>query len=158
GLVAPAVFVEGVEGDVPVERAAEAAVLRVDGPAAERAPERFELGAGEIEAALRVHGERPSEGIEAEDRIGPGNDVDAGDGGLWNEIPADRVSEPVIEAHAVEIHRQADGAARQRGGQKTAIRQVVLPGIALIAGGIDGAEVAVERVRQVEAVLVLDLL
>src|SRR5262249_32106480 len=37
GRAAPAVFVEGIEGNVPVERATETAVLRVDGPAAEGA-------------------------------------------------------------------------------------------------------------------------
>ena len=37
-VLAPPVLVEGVEGEIPVERAAEAAVLPVDGPAPEGAP------------------------------------------------------------------------------------------------------------------------
>src|SRR4030095_3937076 len=86
---------------------------------------------------------------------GAGNDVDARDGRLGNEIPVDGLPEPVVEAHAVQIHRQADGAAGQRRGQEAAVGQVVLPGVALVAVDVDGAEVAVERVRDVEQVLLV---
>src|SRR6266446_10551471 len=151
---APAVLVEGVEGDKPVDRAAEASVLPIDAPPPEGSPGRFELDAREIEAALGVHDKRPSESIQPEDRIGARNEVDIRDGRLRNKIPVDRLPEPVIEAHAVQIHRQADGTAGQGRGQETAVGEVVLPGVTLVAVDVDGAEVAVERVRDAESVLV----
>jgi hypothetical protein len=155
-VLAPAGVIDRVEGEVPVERATETTVFRVDAPSSEGAAPRFQLHAREIEAALRVHGERAAEGVQSEDGIGAGDDVDIGDGRLGDQIPVDRLSEAVIEAHAVKVHREAYGTAGERRGKEAPIREVVLPGIALAGVGVDGSEVPVEEVRDIEQVLVLD--
>ena len=83
-----------------------------------------------------MHGERPAEGVQPEDRIGAGDDVDARDGRLGDEVPVDRLPEPVVEAHAVQVHRHTDGAADQRRGQEAPVAEVVLPGVALVTAGV----------------------
>src|SRR5262245_28270874 len=126
-LVAPAVLIERSEPDVPVEGAAEPAMLRLDGPAAESPPRHLEAGAGKVAAVLGAYGERAAQRVEAEDRIRSGDDVDASNGPRRDQIPVDRVPEPVVEAHAVKVDRQADRAAGQRRGQEAPIGDVVLP-------------------------------
>jgi hypothetical protein len=65
-----------------------AAVLGLDRPPAERATPGAEGGAGEIPAVLDAQGEGAAQRVEAEDGIGARNDVDAGDGGVEDEVPA----------------------------------------------------------------------
>ena len=112
-LVAPAVLAENVEPEEPVEWALRASVCTLDGPTSPGAPGGTELEPGKVEAALGAHGECAAERIQAEERIGAGNDVHPGDGELRDEVPVDRVPKAIVEAHAVQIHGQPDGTTRQ---------------------------------------------
>ena len=97
--------------------------------------------------------ERAAEGIQAEKGIGARNEVHIGNGRLGNEVPGDRIPKPVVEAHAVQVYREANRAASQGRGQKAPVGDVVLPGIVLAGGEVDGPETTVEAVREIEQVL-----
>ena len=130
----------------------------LDVPAPEGPGGHTERGAREVAAAPGADGEGTPQRVEAEDRVGAGDDVDAGDGELGNEVPAHGVAETVVEAHPVQVHRQADGAAGERGGEEATVGDVVLPGIALGAVDVDGAEAPEERVREVDAAPARDVI
>ena len=156
--VPPAVLVQRVEGAVPVEGAVGAAVLRLDVPPPEGPGGHAERRAREVAPVLGADRERAAQRVESEDRVGARDDVDPGDGQLGDEVPAHRVAEPVVEAHAVEVDRQADGAAGQGRGQEPTVRDVVLPRVALAAGDVDGPETAEEGVREVDRAPALDVI
>jgi hypothetical protein len=73
-------------------------------------------GALEREAALGPHRQGTAQGVEAEERIRPWDKVNAGDGRLRDKIPVHRVTEALIEARAVQVDREPDGAPKQRRG------------------------------------------
>src|SRR4029450_11007642 len=114
---APAVFVQRIKGEIPVEGAPGSTVLGLDVPAPEGSSGRTDGRPREVAAVLGVYGERAAQRVEPEDRIRARDDVDPGDGQLRGEVPPHRVAESVVEAHAVEVDRQADGTAGQRRGQ-----------------------------------------
>src|SRR5262249_23134032 len=158
GLVTPATLVEDVKAEKPVEGSPRSAVLALDGPSPPGTARDAELDPGAVEAALGAHREGAAERVQSEERIGIGDDVDSGDRKLWDQIPVDRVAEPIVEAYAVQIHGQPDGAPGQRPAQEAPISQVALPGIALGANRVDRAEVAKQMLGQIDEVLVLDVL
>ena len=130
-VVAPAVLAEPVTGDVGAQGAVVAAVFDFRVAAPEAAPRHLQLAARVREAALGAQGQRAAQGVEAEGRVGAGDQVDAGDRRVGDQVPVHRVAEGLVDAHPVHVDRQPLGGAEQRRGGEAAVVEVHLEGVAL---------------------------
>jgi len=109
-------------------------------------------------SALGLHRQGPTQGVETEHRVGPGHERHSGDRLLGNQIPVHRVAEGFVDAHAVDVHRQALGRAEQGRGGEAVIIDVGLKRIVLALADADAAEVVVQVIRQIQRLLALHVL
>ena len=91
-------------------------------------PESWTAAARILRAALGVDRQRAAQRVESEHRVRAGNQLDAGDRRLRQQVPVDDVAERLVDAHAVLEHRQALGHAEQRRGREPAKVDVRLEG------------------------------
>ena len=108
------------------------------------------------EAVLAADVDRTAERIQAEHRVGAGNDRHRRDQLLRNQVPVDAVAKHFVDAHAIEIDRHALRTAEQRRRGKAAELQVRLQRIGRRRIDRHAGHVAVhvvgdaERLRAVE--------
>ena len=143
--VTPAVVAEAFGGDEPGQVVPAAAVLHHRVDTAERPAGQFDLGARMGPAALGPQGQCAAERVQSVERVGAGHDGDRVDRRPRDQIPVDDVAERLVDAHTVDIDRQALGRAEQRRRGKAAVVEVGLEGIALDFIDGDGADLALER-------------
>ena len=156
-MIAPAVLAEPVAADIPAQRAVVAAVLKLEIAAPEAAAGQFHLAARLAEAALGTDGERAAQRIQAEQRVRAGHQFHAGNRRMRQQFPVDRVAEGLVDAHAVDIDRQALRRAEQRRGGEAAVIEIDLEGIALDLVHVDAGQLARHEFGQVEAFLLFEL-
>src|SRR5262245_41883264 len=91
--------------------AAEYAVVSASRELRFSSPERSALHArferGRRKPAAGANRERATERVQAEQRIRSGKDIEALDGVERNQIPIDDIAERLVDANAIEEHRQA---------------------------------------------------
>ncbi len=148
--VAPAVLVEAVAHQVPAPAAAVAGGLEGRLGAAERAAVELQASARIAEAGLGLDRDRAAERVEAEHRIGAGEQAHALDRRFRDQVPVDGVAEHLIDAHAVQVHRHALRTAEQRRGGEAAELHVRLQRVVLRAVGRHAGQMAVHEVGQVQ--------
>ena len=156
--IAPAVLVEDLgRGEDP-----EALAVRTGVGARELAVPRA-VQQGRVRARIREPGlglqrERPAQRVETEDRVRSGDHVDRSDRVHRDEIPVDRVAERLVQADAVEVHRQALRRAEQRGREEAAVLDIRLQRIALHVVDVNAADRLAHVRRQVEALVIGEIL
>ena len=110
-----------------------------------------------VAAALGGDGQCAAQGVEAEQRVGAGNQRDAGDGRLRQQVPVHDIAEGLVDAHAVLENRQSLGHAHQRRGGEAAEADVELVGVALRRIDIDAGRVLFQELGQVALLLLAQL-
>ena len=95
-------------------------------------------------AALRVDRDRAAQRVQPERRVRAGNQLDAGDRRLRDQVPVDAVAERLVDAHAVEEDRDALRRAEQRRGAEAAHVDVRLVRVALRRIEADATGVLIE--------------
>ncbi|MPN24114.1 hypothetical protein SDC9_171508 [bioreactor metagenome] len=103
------------------------------------------------EAALGADGQRPAQGVEAESRIRTGDQVDAGNRRMGNQVPVHGIAEGFVDAHAVDVDRQSLRGAEQRRGGEAAVVEVGLVGVALDFVDRHGRRLALQLLGDVQA-------
>ena len=157
-VLGPAVVLGDVAGDVVVPGARHASLLDLQGEAAERPARELDRATGKLAPALRVDREGAAQRVEPEQRVRAGDELDAGDRRLRQQIPVDDIAERLVDAHAVLEHRQPLGHADEGRGREPAEADVGLVGISL--GGIDGdaGRVVLEEFREASRSLLAEVL
>ena len=135
-------FCRAIEGKVAIVfakfRAGHAVTIRA---ALER---RLRAGSGETVLHDDIDGAAQS--VEAEHRIvAPG--IHAGDGGLRNRIPVDRVAKGFVEPDAVLIDRDALGRALQRGSLEAVKAHVLEHAVALAVAEANTRHLRAQRIQ-----------
>ena len=77
-------------------------------------------------SALGLDRECAAQGIEAEHGVGAGHERHGGDRRSRNQVPIDGVAERLIDAHTVDVDRQAFRGAQQRRGREPVVVDVEL--------------------------------
>src|SRR5687768_12514289 len=93
---------------------------------AERTGAEADMAGWRLEAVARLDRQRAAEGIQAEERVRTGNQVDAGDRERWQRVPIDRVAERLVDAHAVLIHGKSLRGTEQRRRRKASKHEIRL--------------------------------
>ncbi len=155
-MVAPAVVVDGVGGDVGRPVAVLSPGLAGHGAPAERSAAHLTLDALIGEAVLHLERERAAERIESVDRI-VGNERHALDGHFRDQVPVDRVAEHFVDAHPVLINRDALRRSQHRRGGKSPVIQVELERVAGLVAQRDAGQMLRDRLEQVRRFCVVEI-
>ena len=129
-MIAPAVFTKPVACAVPTKGTVVAAVLQLGVGAIETAAGKLDLATGMRETALGPHGQRTAQRVQTESRVGTGDQVNAGNRRIGDQIPVDRVTEGLVDANTIDEDRQPLRRAEQRRSGEATVIDVGLIGVA----------------------------
>ena len=150
GIVrSPAPILGEVGGDVVVPGAGLAAVLYLQRASAERSARQLDGAPGVLAPTLRVDGQRTAQRVEPEERVGTGDELQARNRRLRQQVPIDHVAERLVDAHTVLEHRQALRHADEGRGREASEADVGLIRVALGSVGRDAGRVVLEEPRDV---------
>ena len=147
-LVAPAVILEALGGEIETPFAAAHAILHGAANTSVGAPGRVKLKTVVVEAVLHLQADRAAERIEAERWI-VGPDVRAADGDRRDQIPVDGVAEGFVDANALHVDGKPLRRALQRRGREAAIAQALEEAVTLDVGGDDAWNALLQRIEHV---------
>jgi hypothetical protein len=156
--VAPAVLVEPLRRGEDPEPLGVRTGVGADQLAPPRAVQQRRVQPGVREPGLALQRQRTAQRVAAEDRVRAGDQVDRPDRVRRDEIPVDRVAERLVQPDAIEVHRQALRGPEQRGREEAAVLHVRLQRVALHRVEVDAAERLPGVRRQVEALVVGEIL
>ena len=148
-VVGPATITQQVPGQEIIPVAVLATMFELDSMPAERTGVGLDRPTRVVAAALGVDRQCAAQGVQAEGRIRSGNELDAGDRRLRNQVPVDDIAERLVDAHAVLEHRQALRHTKQRRGGKAAKAHVWLERIALRGVDRDAGRILLQIFGQV---------
>ena len=106
-MVGPAAVAQHVPGEKIIPFATLATMLELHRAAAERAGSGLDRAARIVAAALGIDRQCAAQSIQAKSRIRAGNQLDAGDRRLRNQVPVDDIAKGLVDAHPILEHRQA---------------------------------------------------
>ena len=156
-VLRPAIVGGVVAGGEPVPRTVLAAGLEAQRATPERAARQRDRASRPVRvfarAALAVEGDGAAQRVQPEGRVGARNELNAGDRGLRDQVPVDRIAERLVDAHPVEEDRDALRRAEQRRGRETAEVDVGLKRVALRCVDGDAGRVLVQELGQVARAL-----
>ncbi|EWS60646.1 hypothetical protein Y694_01594 [Methylibium sp. T29-B] len=157
-VVAPAVLAKAGVGHEAAQRVVIATGAQLDLPAAPGTGQQLTLDAGRGEAVLAAHRDRAAQGVQPEQRVAAGEQVEALDRVERDQVPVHHVAEGLVHPHAVEEHRQALRRADLRAGGETAVVHVHLEGVAGVVVDAHPLQLGVHVVADVQRPRFLDLL
>ena len=108
-------------------------------------------------AVLGLHRQRATQRVQPEERVRPWHQRRRGDRHPRNQIPADHVTERLVQADAVHVDGEALRRAEQRRRRVATVIDVGLKRVALDLIDVHAVEAAVEKVREVEGAAVREL-
>ena len=132
-------------------------MLELGGASGVAAQRGFQRGAGRAAAVLGLHRQRPTQGVEAKQRIRAGHQGHRRNRAARNQVPAHHVAEGLVHAHAVHVHRQALRRAQQRRGGVAPVAHIHLKRIALRFVDMHAAEAAVHELAQLQRAAARDV-
>ena len=110
-----------------------------------------------MKARFRADGQGGTQRVEAEHRIGSGNQGDRGDRILRDQVPVHDIAEWLVYSHTIDEYRQTLRCAEQRGRGEPAKIDVRLKRVVLAVIERDAAQVIVQILGKVLRFLSLDL-
>ena len=121
--------------------------LEIELASTERSAGCLDRCAGELATVLGLDRQRSAEGVEPEHRVRAGHQIDPRDRRARDQIPVDDIAEGLVDAHAIEEHRQSLRRAENgRSGEATKVDvglvRIALRGIGRDAAGVVEHEVA----------------
>ena len=156
-FVAPAAFLEQIAGNKPVQRLIVAAILELGDAPGVYAERGLHCGTRVAAAIFSLYRQRATQRVQAEQRVGAGHQRDRGNRRFRDEVPAHHIAERLIQAHAVQINRQPLWRAQQGRRGKAAVIHIRLKRIVLHLIDVNAADVAVQKIRQAEAIAALQV-
>ena len=149
---------KGIAGDEPVQAVgAAAAGLEFGRQPALLACQPLHRAARVLEAVLGSHRQRAAQRVQAEQRVGARHQGQRCDRRLGNQVPADDIAERLVQAHAVEVDRQALRRAQQGRRGEAAEVDIGLERVVLHLVEMHAAQPPVEEAAQVDGMAALDL-
>ena len=133
-------------------------MLEFDAAPLIRAQARLDGGAGIAAPVLGLQGQRAAQRIQAEQGVRAGHQGQRFDRHARDQVPADDVAKRLVQAHAVEIHRESLRRAQQWRSRIAAIADVGLERVVLHFVHNHAAQVAAQEGGNVERAAARDLL
>ena len=156
-MVAPAALVEQARGHILVPAAITGgAVGNIGAPAPRAAEPHLAAHAGAAAAVQRGEGDRAAQRVEAERRVRAWHHAHRAQRELGQHVPLHDIAEGLVDAHAVEIHRQALRGPEQPRGAIAAVREVGLVQAALDIIDLHAGQPAGQQVGGVAGLRLVD--
>ena len=100
-----------------------------------------------VKPVFHLHGQGAAQCVQSEQGVGAADEVDAVNGGLWQQVPVHRIAQRLVDADAVLINRHPLGQAQQWRGGVAAILHIWLQWVVLGVVMGDAPQVVSEEVR-----------